>query len=203
MSHIFGNSLHLWYIIHLHFSQQVGGQLYKNRHRGGLNYRQYSALSGRYDSNFPRYRSSYRAALASNSARLYGTLRPSQPNALGRNSERGSNGYADYLRQLNRGYFPQNQQQPYSVFGVSQYKTGFPLRAPLPGYSSGHSPLPLSAPSLYGYGGYQTNRWGEWSSWSQCSRSCDGGVQERTRSCLRYICFIIPFIYAWLEIELE
>lgn len=172
------------HVVFILFSM-VDGQLYNNRNLGrGLSYRQYSSLSGSYRSNFPRYRSSYRAALTSNNVRFLGTRQPLQPNAFGKHIQQKPNGYGDYLRQLNGGYFPQNQQQPYSVFGISQYKTGFPLRAPLPGYSSGHSPLPLSAPSLYGYGGYQTDRWGSWSSWSQCSRSCDGGVQERTRECL-------------------
>ena len=165
---------------------QSDAQLYRNSHRGGLNFRQYAALSGRHGSKFPRYRSSYRAALAASNGGPAGTRIPSQRSQLGGNLQYKSVGYGNYLRQLNRGYVPPNQQQQNSVFGYSRYKTGFPLRAPLRGFSSRHSPLPLSAPTLYGYGGYQTDRWSQWSSWSQCSRSCDGGVQERTRNCMRY-----------------
>ncbi|CBY14982.1 unnamed protein product, partial [Oikopleura dioica] len=30
---------------------------------------------------------------------------------------------------------------------------------------------------------YPSSRWGEWSNWSDCSKSCEGGVSERTRKC--------------------
>ena len=95
-------------------------------------------------------------------------------------------GYGNMLKQIGNNYVEPGaaRQGPLYRAAVGN-KARYPLPAQFQRYASNYAPLPLSAPSLYGYGNHQADKWGGWSSWSACSRSCDSGVQERTRKCKR------------------
>eukprot|EP00794_Sanderia_malayensis_P009974 gene9974-10997_t len=106
-----------------------------------------------------------------------------RPNRYSGNLDRSLD-YANYLRQLGTGYpqtrpgYQNNPLYASARSGFSSFKTGS-----FPGLRQNYAPLPVAAPDLYGYNNHQVDQWSEWGSWSACSRSCDGGVQERTRRC--------------------